>query len=116
MLTVTSEIEFQPSTKLVESPLFRLVSGSSVSSPSTMWPFENAGRPLNPTLPLRVRAAYKIVAPARGVYQSARGELERASEVAARFGRFSRACALSVVDVFASSGLRMAASPITRTV
>ena len=36
VLTVTSEIEFRPSTRFVERPLFRLVSGSLVSRPSTM--------------------------------------------------------------------------------
>jgi hypothetical protein len=48
---VTSEIEFSPKTRLVESPLLRSVRGSLVSSPSTMYPLESAGSPLNSTLP-----------------------------------------------------------------
>ncbi len=44
-------IEFSPKTRFVESPLFKLVKGSFVSSPSTMKPFESAGKPLNCTLP-----------------------------------------------------------------
>ena len=50
-MTVTSDIEFNPRTRFVESPLFRFVSGSFVSRPSTMYPFEKAGSPLNSTLP-----------------------------------------------------------------
>src|SRR5260370_9122412 len=51
VLTVTSSIEFIPSTRFVASPLFRFVNGSLVSSPSTMKPLDVPGKPLTWKLP-----------------------------------------------------------------
>ena len=116
MLTVTSEIEFSPKTRLVESPLLRLVRGSLVSSPSTMYPLESAGSPLNSTLP------YPFVPPTKSLPLPA--VLMRAPEANCKgyvksppgLGRSSSAVASRVVDVFALLGLMIGASELTSTV
>ena len=116
MLTVTSEIEFNPNTRLVGEAAVEI--GERIVGFQTVHDIAvgERGQSIEFHVAISVRAADEIIAAPSRVDKGAGGELQGIGQVATRIRQVFQGRGSRVVEVFALSGLMSGASELTSTV